>query len=248
LLRISAVGQSVDVQIRIGTLVLSARPSAFYGGGGVTTLRLVDAGGNPVPGVQLSGTCTGVGGALVSTAPHNNGTGITNSNGEAQFAVVAQNLNQNNAAGSGTCTYIVPGGTPSAIVRVQGVDLCDSAFSPPNPGCEEEDPPAQATLTLVLAGAGLDTAAIATSSPAGINCSKPSGASQNCTASFTDGESVSLAVTPQPSDTVAGAGRVTFTGDCLPSALPGSGDTGATRTASVLMNGARTCTATVASP
>ncbi|MCK7594558.1 beta strand repeat-containing protein [Pseudomarimonas salicorniae] len=134
-LRISAVGQTINVNITVGSFVLTANPSFFFGGGGVTTLRLVDDRGNPVAGVQLSGTCTGSGGAVIGTAPDRGQTGVTDANGQARFAITTERLNQNNAAGSGTCTYSVPSGQPSATVRLQGVDLCDAAFSPPNPGC-----------------------------------------------------------------------------------------------------------------
>jgi hypothetical protein len=243
----SAAGATDEVEVTVGSFVLTATPSNFFGGGGTTTLRLVDEAGNPVTGVQLSGTCTGQGGAIISTSPAS-GTGVTDANGEARFAIDAINLNQVNASGSGQCVYKVPSGSPTATVNLQGFDLCESGVSPIPSGCGPTTPPAQATLTLVLAGAGANTAAIATSSPAGINCTKPDGASQNCTASFTDGVSVSLAVTPQPNDVANGARRVTFTGDCVGAPVPGTGDSGAGRTASVLMNGARTCTATIASP
>lgn len=134
-LRIAAAGQTAQVAIRVGQLVLQANPSVFLGTGGTTTLRLVDSSGNPVVGVQLSGTCTGANGALLSTTPASGGSGVTDANGEARFAIQVENLNQIGDAGSGTCTYAVPSGTPSTVVQVQGVDLCDQGFSPPPPGC-----------------------------------------------------------------------------------------------------------------
>lgn len=244
----SAAGATDEVEIRVGRFVLMATPSAFFGGGGITTLRLVDQSGNPVAGVQLTGTCTSLGGALISTAPASGSTGVTNANGETRFQINASNLNQANEAGSGTCTYEVPGGEPSVDVEIQGFDLCLSQISPAAPGCGPTTPPQQFVLTLQLQGAVAGTAAIATSNPSGINCTKPDGANQTCTASFSNDAAVTLVVTPQPNDIAEGARRVTFTGDCIGASVPGTGDAGASRSASVLMNAARTCTATISPP
>lgn len=246
-LQVSAIGETVPVSISVGSFILTANPSFFFGSGGTTTLRLVDASGLPVSGVQLNGTCSGSGGALLGTAPASGGTGVTDANGEARFTITAAQLNQIGSAGSGTCTYSVPSGNPSVAVRVQGVDLCSQAFSPQPEGCDTTAP-TQATLTLILAGTGVGTQAIATSSPAGISCTKPDGAPQTCTADFTDGASVAIAVTPQPDDPVNGARRVTFSGDCVGSSVPGTGNAGVSRSASVVMSGSRTCTATIAVP
>lgn len=242
----SAAGATDSTDITIGELVLTANPQAFFGGGGTTTLRLVDESGNPVSGVQLSGTCTGEGGALLTTAP-TGGSGVTDGNGEARFTITATNLNQAGSAGSGTCTYEVPGGTPSTDVIVQGVDICEALVSPLPPGCSTT-PPTLVTLTLNLVGAGAGTSATAVSSPSGIACTKPDGASFTCSASFEQGSDVIIAVTPQPNDPVDGARRVEFTGDCVGAPVFATGDAGATRNATVAMSAARTCTATISPP
>ncbi|MBD8525025.1 beta strand repeat-containing protein [Pseudomarimonas arenosa] len=132
-LRISALGESDTIDIEIGELILTANPALFVGAGGTTTLRLVDAGGNPVANAQISGTCTGSGGANVSTSPV--GNGVTNANGEADFDIFTSNLNQIGSAGEGTCTYEVAGGDPSVDVTIQGIDLCSIGVSPQPPGC-----------------------------------------------------------------------------------------------------------------
>ncbi len=216
----SAVGQTGTVTIEVGTLILTANPPSLLGGGAVITLRLVDAGGNPVPGVQLTGACTSAGGATVSTEPANGTTGVTNANGEAPFSIFTNNLNQANGAGSGSCLYQVPGGTPNVTVPVQGIDLCLAPTSPPAPGCA-----AAQSFTLAIAIQG--SVGQISSSPPGIACTAPVA---SCSATFAPGTTVSLLATAGPGVVV----RPVFSGECGP---PSSGSDGppASATATVQM-------------
>lgn len=233
-IRFNAAGAEDTVEIRVGELVLMANPAAFFGNGGTTTLRLVDSGGNPVPGVQLTGTCEGQDGAVLSTAPASGETGVTNANGEARFTINAQNLNQAGAAGSGTCTFTAPGGEPSVDVTVQGIDICTQNFSPPPQGCPTT-PVTQRTLTLNLNGT---PSATATSSPTGLACTKPAGSNQVCTATFDEGTTVNLQLQTSSPMQAPPAGIV-LSGDCV-----GSQTSTTAAAATVVMSADRTCTVT----
>ncbi len=182
---VSAVGQSATVQIQVGSLILSANPSAFFGSGGTTTLRLVDASGRPVPGVQLRGTCTGGGGAVISTQPTTGENGVTDANGEARWDIFADNLSRAGGAGSGSCVYTTATGSPSTTVTLQGVDLCTIPISPRPPECSTTP----VSLTLILDGA---RTGVVTTDPAIIACTKGGVATQTCTGSFQQGSVVAL--------------------------------------------------------
>ena len=122
-------GQSATVTVVPPTIsFLQAFPSAFFGGnGGPIRLRLFDGNGNPIPGVLITGVCTGTGGAqLILSMP----PGVTNANGETQATVIAINLDQPGGSGGGACIFTAAGGTPSTTVTFQGVDICSIFFSP----------------------------------------------------------------------------------------------------------------------
>jgi len=232
----SAVGQTVDVTIEVGTLILTATPPSLLGGGSVITLRLVDASGTPIPGVQLTGSCTSLGGATVTTEPAPNTTGVTNANGEAPFSIFTTNLNQANTPGSGVCTYRVPSGTPSTTVNVQGINTCAAPTSPPDPACGGAQ-----TLTVTLLGPGQGQVI---SVPAGITCTR-TGADQTCTASYAQGTLVQLGAVGQNNTTAP-----TVSGACVISGPPvnGTPTTQSNTQAQTTMNGARTCTFSFSSP
>ncbi|MCB1569005.1 MAG: hypothetical protein KDI69_09365 [Xanthomonadales bacterium] len=222
-LEIAAAGQSATVRIEVGSLILTANPSAITTTStAVVTLSLIDGGGTPVANAQLSGTCVGAGGAQLNTAPIDGETGLTDANGTARFVITSNNLSQIGAAGSGTCTYKVAAGTPSVAVPAQGVDLCNG-FSPVPQGC-----PGPRPLTVTVLGGAAAGAYSVSSSPAGLTCTSAQGGSQTCTASFAQGSSVTLTAT---------GGTVTWTGDCAVSATP-------TVTLPVVMSTDRTCRAT----
>lgn len=182
---VSGVGQSASVEIEVGSLILLANPSSFFGSGGTTTLRLVDAAGRPVPGVQLVGTCTGTGGAVISTQPTTGQNGVTDANGEARWDIFAENLSRAGGAGSGSCIYTTAAGTPTATVTLQGVDLCTIPISPRPPECNTTP----VTLTLILDGA---RTGVVTSDPAIISCTKGGVATQTCSGNFQQGSVVAL--------------------------------------------------------
>lgn len=107
---------------------LQAFPSSFFGGnGGPIRLRLFDGNGQPIPGVLITGVCTGTGGAqlFLTQTP-----GITNAQGETQATVVAVNLDQPQGQGGGQCVFTAAGGSPSTTVNFQGINICSIFFSP----------------------------------------------------------------------------------------------------------------------
>ena len=109
-----------------GNLILLARPSQLGGSGGLVTLTLLNGNGTPVPGAQLTGTCTNAG--IVS------GPGVTDANGQTKVNITA-NLNQPGGGGTGSCTFTTSTGSPTVTVNLQGIDTCALGTSPPPPGC-----------------------------------------------------------------------------------------------------------------
>jgi hypothetical protein len=123
------VGGSAIVTVIPPTIsILQAFPSSFFGGnGGPVRLRLINGNGEPIPGVLITGTCTGDGGAqILLTEP----PGITNALGETLARISAINLDQPQSAASGSCTFAAAGGSPTTTVTLQGVNLCSIFFSP----------------------------------------------------------------------------------------------------------------------
>jgi hypothetical protein len=121
-----AAGSSASVAIPItagGNLILLAAPSALGGTGGPVTLTLLTSNGQPVPGVQLTGTCTG---ATVSLGA---GPGTTGSDGKTS-ATIAADLDGFGSAGSGTCTFTTASGSPTATVTLKGIDQCKQLADP----------------------------------------------------------------------------------------------------------------------
>jgi hypothetical protein len=112
-----------------GGLVLLAIPSQLGGNGGTVTLQLLSSNGTPVPGVQLTGTCTGDASIGIVSGP-----GVTDAQGKTTTTITA-NLDIPKAAGSGSCTFTTSTGSPTATVRLQGLDPCTIPVSPPNPAC-----------------------------------------------------------------------------------------------------------------
>ncbi|WP_395643763.1 hypothetical protein [Rudaea sp.] len=124
-----AAGSSASVAIPInagGNLVLLASPSSLGGTGGNVSLTLLSSNGKPVPGAQLTGTCTG------DTVSLDSGPGTTDSNGRTSASISA-NLNNYGSAGSGSCTFATASGSPTATVNLKGVNLC--LTDPTNAAC-----------------------------------------------------------------------------------------------------------------
>jgi hypothetical protein len=207
-----------------GGLILLAKPSALGGNGGTVTLSLLNSNGTPVPGVQLTGTCTG------ATVGITSGPGVTNAQGQTTVDITAD-LNQPNAPGSGSCTFTTSTGSPSVTVTLQGIDPCKSGVSPLPSGCTTT-PGTPSTVALSVVSGPTHTASF-TSSPAGASCSGAMGTTQSCTVSLNGGTYVLTAV-----PTGTGAGPVTWSGSCTPSGtnkatliVPTTATTGLTCTA-----------------
>lgn len=118
-----------------GNTVLFAIPSQFRGDGfKEITLRYLDAGGNPIPDVQINFTCTASEGSSVSIIDP---PGRTDANGETE-ATASVSVDNIEGGGSAQCTFFPAGGPPpEAVVDFIGFDLCD--FSPQPAGCSEEE-------------------------------------------------------------------------------------------------------------
>lgn len=123
------VGGSSVVNVVPPTVTfLTAFPSSFFGGnGGPIRLRLFDGNGEPIPGVLITGVCTGAGGAQLFL---NQQPGITNAQGETLANVVAVNLDQPQGTATGLCTFTAAGGSPTVNVTFQGINICSIFFSP----------------------------------------------------------------------------------------------------------------------
>ncbi|MDP2323600.1 MAG: hypothetical protein Q8N51_06170 [Gammaproteobacteria bacterium] len=121
-------GSSIVTVIPPTISLLQAFPSAFFGGnGGPVRLRLINGNGEPIAGVLITGSCTGTGGAQIQLSEQ---PGITNADGETFARITAINLDQPQQAANGQCTFVAAGGSPTAIVTLQGVNLCSIFFSP----------------------------------------------------------------------------------------------------------------------
>ena len=109
-----------------GNLVLLASPSALGGTGGNVGLTLRDDKGNPVPGVQLTSTCTG------NTVSVSFNSSVTDANGAASATITAD-LNAYGSVNTGSCTFTTSSGSPTATVTLSGVNLCIN--DPTNAAC-----------------------------------------------------------------------------------------------------------------
>jgi hypothetical protein len=120
---VNGAADVATVKISAATgIALFAIPGRLGGNGGTVTLRLLDAGGDPISGVQIAGSCpTGTAGI---TAP----PGRTNEFGETS-ATITDDLNRPVTPLKSECVFTALGA--SATVKLQGVDTCPSgAFSP----------------------------------------------------------------------------------------------------------------------
>lgn len=186
--------------------VLQAIPTQLGGQGGQVLLRLLDGNGNPIPGVQLVGSCTVAGGtgaggtnftASIQTPP-----GTTNALGET-FAVIGASLDAAGSSGSATCTFTTASaGGPTATVRLQGIDVCNIVVSPLCPATTRT----QASLNVQLdrgAAPNGPGSGIVTGSAGGINCSTAAPAS-GCTGQVDVGTVVRLTAVADPSSQFCG--------------------------------------------
>lgn len=217
----SGVGVASTIPIVAPTaLILQATPSTITGSGGSVALRLTDGSGVGLAGVQISAVCSASAQLSGPIAPTGAGGQTT-----AQINI----LNKYGSAVSGTCVFSAAGGSATATVNAQGVDLC--VTNPSNSQCSTTDD--RAMLTVVLQRGIATGSRTITSSPAGLaSCTlgASDGPSTTCTGSFSKGTTVALNST----------GPVTWTGaGCV--AAPGN------LSAVVTLTGATaTCTATFA--
>ena len=192
-----------------GPLVLIARPSAFANGvGGSVTLTLLSANGTPVANVLITGTCTSDNGSLQIIGSAVN---TTDANGQVVVKINGA-LNEYGKAGSGSCTFTTSSGSPTAVVTVNGVDLCTltgGSGSPPPQCGTTTTPPTSSTLALVIKGTAATDDATATITPGNLSCSGLGAASATCTETLTAG---TYTITP----TIRGGTFVGWTGNCTP--------------------------------
>lgn len=226
----SAAGASGEVTFSFQPLVLLANPSSMTSGGSVV-LTLLNGNGLPQAGFQLVGTCTSSGGAAIGIA---SGPGITNALGRTTAVIDAFNLNQVGGSGSGECTFSTADGSASAVVTLEGSDMCTWGISPPVAGCPTETVE-QFTLNAVIQSGSIAGSYGLTSNPSGVICSTAASTSFPCGGvEFDSGVTVILTATGP-----VGAVFDRWEGNCV--AVGSSG--GAERQATVIMSGNRTCSA-----
>jgi hypothetical protein len=220
-----------------GGLLLLATPSAFLGtDGGLVTLKLVSSNGVAVPNVQLTGACTS--GAGLSINP-----GITGSNGQTTATITAKlNAPENGTEtpGTATCTFTTSTGSPTVTVNLTGI--CTTAggcTSSSSGGTTTTDTLAltvnAATLTSGTAMISLSGGSVSGSlfsppdeSSSNTSCSASAGTTELCTLTYSSTTSVTM--------TNSGSGTATWSNSC---------GTISANSATVTVNGAISCTATV---
>lgn len=190
----SALDQSATVDISDGAdNVLFAIPSLLGGNGGRVTLRLLNAFGEPISGIQIGGSCSE--GAGFSSPP-----GATNANGETTADIIAD-LNGVGQADSAECEFTAPNAEP-ATVQLEGIDICGLGLSPVPQGCPTTPTPTPVARTLTVrlldetgntypSTAGLQVQVIGNAG--GINCVSTNTTNNACIgAGIADGTVVSL--------------------------------------------------------
>lgn len=220
LFSVPGIEEPAAVEINVsGDLILQATPTAILGNGTYTiNLRLLDGGGNGVPGAAISGTCEGSGDtAIVNISQQPN---PTNAEGRTTATIVASNMDQPDGGAEWTCTFAIAGGEPSADVIIKGRDSCQDGIVPSPPPaadqCEDEtDPPVNHVITVNLTAAAGSAGGTVLSAPAGINCPVTPGDTVICSFPFSEEVPVTLAITPiDPTPGTPERPRPTVSGDC----------------------------------
>lgn len=137
----TAAGLTATVDIVTSGQILQATPSNAIGAGlWQIRLKLIEANGTPINGVQLSVTCQASGGGALSvvrqpgvTGQPQSGVSPQNGPGQTTSDIDAVNFNQCGATASGTCVFTTPTGSPSTTVTFTGIDLSTVNVSPPCP-------------------------------------------------------------------------------------------------------------------
>jgi hypothetical protein len=218
-----------------GDLILLAVPSILGGAGGDVTLQLLNSNGTPVPGIVITGSCSGDPSIGLKIPP-----GVTDANGKTTTTITA-NLDGVGGGKSGQCVFTTPTGSPTATVKLQGVDACLTSPAPPSCPPPTSTPQYALAVTLLVnngTGSGTPYFGSVTSTPAGL--APPSCAMTNattpatCSALFDKDTQVTLSPTLQ-----GGATGVQWGGSC---------GTGTSLTVTVGMGGAKACTLTFTGP
>jgi len=210
----TAVGASATVTIIAPSGVrLLAIPERLGGSGGRVILRLVDIQGNPIPDIQVFGTCaTATGGAGGGTGGGINVfipptlidlPGRTNAAGETSAGISAS-LDGRGASSTGSCVFTAPGAGPSATVTVilQGIDECPFLFSPRPAGCPALPTAPTVVLTIRLLLPNGNAYVTSATQPlvtvfanaGGVNCTSTS--ATGCVSPVRQGSTVTLNATP----------------------------------------------------
>lgn len=206
-----------------GSLLLQALPSSLGGAGGNVTLLLTDAGGSPLAGVQIVGTCQAGAGIPSAIAP-------TAANGRTTTTISA-NLDAYGTVNTSSCTFSTGlSNGPTVTVNLAGVDLC-TRF--PNDSRCTGGSNEQISVVIVRGTAAATVGATVTSSPAGVNCSLAANANGvSCSGSFSDGASIVLNAASAPVGSHFG-----FSGACS--------QVGSSNSATMAVAAGASCTVTV---
>ncbi|MEE4638026.1 MAG: hypothetical protein V2J42_04745 [Wenzhouxiangella sp.] len=223
-------GAQAEVEVAPpGSALLIVTPSQVTDNvsGGFTRqleLRLLNAGGEPIAGVGLVGSCDGGDGTLeISQAP-----GVTGSDGRTtasvfiSMAACGETIADDSFPRVGQCEFTTDTGTPIGLFTAVGIDLRTTQPQvsplPPNPVCPPLPEPVQPTqLAVDVVDNRTDPTppALVTSDPEGISCD--AAATGDCIATFTE----TTVVLEAPAGTAP-----VWSGDC-------AGITGSTRFAEV---------------
>lgn len=252
---VGGVSAAVAIQAPNVDIVMQLRPDLILGDNSAEVeIRLVNALGQPIPGVQVSGFCEAEspGNVALSDPP-----GVTDANGATRARITSSNMNAPNTPRSGQCTFTTPNpnnpGSIGNVVRIQGFDLCSLDFGPGlrPPECTQ---PTNFRLTLRVVPEGGFTATpgcltVVNSAPSGITCqvgqicqfeytnTPINGPTQVILTGLTTGVP-DPPINPNPMLNVCPTAQFRYDGDCVSDgALP--------NVSVVSMNGARNCTAFV---
>lgn len=190
-LTFSAGGASKSAPITAsGGLILLANPSALGAAGGDVKLTLLNSNGTPVPGVQLTGSCTGDPSIGITSPP-----GTTDASGSTTTHITAA-LDKIGSGGAGSCTFTTATGTPTAVVTLSGVDICSLGISPTPAGCSGTGSGTE-PITIIVTNS-TTTAFALSSTPAALSCTVPASppSASTCGGTLTSSTTYTLSIAP----------------------------------------------------
>jgi hypothetical protein len=233
----SAGGATDEVEIVRGDLILQAQPTATFDPVTIVTLTLINGLGAPQAGYLILGECTGTNGTRITLS---NGPGITNAQGQTTVQINAENLDQINQVGGGSCDFETVDGTASATVDIIGRDLCTLDFSPPPTGCT---PPVTFTLSVTLSSLGTGNGFTVNSLPPGISCTIGNEEELLCIGAFEEDEVVALGATG-----TGGSTGVYWSGECAPTGGGGGSQTPSNGATVTMTGGDKVCSVSSTPP